>query len=214
MWAMAPSARNAGATATPTPTPESTRAAASGASSACPAPHVPLAPAVALEARQASFRHAATGAFSAERATISNAKQAPARDRHAMGDPSGTYLACHLGTRHGVSSMKVHARGFTLIEMMIVVAIIALLSAIALPLYRQQQARAAEKACLAEMKTYANFVIAAIANDDTLPVPSIVACASIDTATASSVSIDGTPRLPGTRITTCNMATANCAIAP
>jgi type IV pilus assembly protein PilA len=110
--------------------------------------------------------------------------------------------------------MSKHARGFTLIEMMIVVAIIALLSAIALPMYRQYQARAAEKACLAETKTYANFVVAALANDDDLPAPSVRACSATDTATASSASITGTPKLPGTRRTTCDLATANCAVEP
>lgn len=110
--------------------------------------------------------------------------------------------------------MKMRARGFTLIELMIVIAIIALLSSIALPMYRHQQARAAETACLAEMKTYANFAIAAIVNSDAIPTPAANACAAADTATASSVSINGTPKSPGTHITTCDMATANCAIAP
>ena len=60
-------------------------------------------------------------------------------------------------------------RGFTLIELMIVVAIIAILSAIALPAYRSFIARSADTACLGEAKAYAQTVVSAMTGDYTIP---------------------------------------------
>lgn len=108
--------------------------------------------------------------------------------------------------------MANHARGFTLIELMIVVAIIAILSAIALPAYNNYRIRSAEGACQMEMKNYANFSLAAIYNGTTPPKPPTKACRAADTATNISTPITGTPQMPGSRITTCDMRTANCTL--
>jgi type IV pilus assembly protein PilA len=112
----------------------------------------------------------------------------------------------------GDTTMHGTARGFTLIELMIVVAIIAILAAIALPAYNQYRIRSAESACQAEMKNYANFAVAAIYSDVSLSSPALGACASADTATDLNTPITGTPRLPGVRTTTCNMLNANCSL--
>lgn len=103
-------------------------------------------------------------------------------------------------------------RGFTLIELMIVVAIIAILAAIALPAYNAYRIKSAESACLAEMKNYAQFALAAIYTSTAMAAPPKRACRDADTATDMATPITGTPQSPGVAITTCDMHTANCSL--
>ena len=112
--------------------------------------------------------------------------------------------------------------GFTLIELMIVVAIIGILAAIAIPSYQTYIAKVQGHACVSEAKKYSNNVYTLLNDQDDTTVPKspiLNACQSITDAagwtTLTQQKIEAIAKSPSNARIECDIPNGSpCRVLP
>ncbi len=113
--------------------------------------------------------------------------------------------------------------GFTLIEVIITVAIIGVLAMLAIPAYNNYISRSSEEACLMELKAYANHTFLTLNDLDPTTNPSAPnpsACKSITDATTWTENtpvkiLTGIPTFNDAKKSQCNLnISPSCFIIP
>ncbi|WP_179991394.1 prepilin-type N-terminal cleavage/methylation domain-containing protein [Acinetobacter sp. YH16058] len=116
--------------------------------------------------------------------------------------------------------MKSNQQGFTLIELMIVVAIIGILAAIAIPAYQNYTRKAVDNACLADTKAYTSRYMIWQNDPDgtagsTAPAkPADSSTCIIATPTEESTAITATITKGNKTGVSCNLDTGRCNLTP
>ena len=114
-------------------------------------------------------------------------------------------------------------KGFTLIELIIVVAIIGILAAIVIPSYISYTVDSQKNACLSEVKGYSNqvFILLNDYESNSIPVaPNVNACQSITDASgwtkATQQKIVATAKSPSDARIECDIpnGTTTCIVLP
>jgi len=115
--------------------------------------------------------------------------------------------------------MKKVQQGFTLIELMIVVAIIGILAAVAMPAYQDYVKKSSDNACLAEINAYVKARAAAVVADVTPTAYTNKACGALsgtNTAPSTVATLTGNvSALPGKgtgKHAVCDWTTTSCAL--